>query len=60
MTELPNRPLFPFELAKYFGVSMQTVYIWIKKKKIDHIHTPGGHIRIPKESVERFEQEKNI
>ena len=60
MKEFPNRPLFPLEVAKYFGVSKRTVYVWIKKKKIKHIHTPGGHLRIPKESLERFEQEKNI
>jgi excisionase family DNA binding protein len=60
MTLLPNRLLFPFEVATYFRVSMRTVYIWIKEKKINHIHTPGGQIRIPKESVEQFEQEKNI
>jgi excisionase family DNA binding protein len=57
MPKLPDRLLFPFEVARYFGVTEQTIYCWIKKKKIDHKHTPGGRIRIPKEAVERFEQE---
>jgi excisionase family DNA binding protein len=56
--ELPDRLLFPFEVAKYYGVTMQTVYIWIRKKKITAIRTPGGNIRIQPESVAKFEQER--
>jgi excisionase family DNA binding protein len=58
MRALPDRLLFPFEVAKYYGVTMQTVYIWIRKKKITAIRTPGGNIRIQPESVAKFEQER--
>jgi excisionase family DNA binding protein len=44
-------------VAKYYGVTMQTVYIWIRKKKITAIRTPGGNIRIQPESVAKFERE---
>jgi excisionase family DNA binding protein len=60
MPKLPDRPLFISEAARYFGVTEQTIYLWIKKKKIEHKHTPGGRIRIPKEAVERFELENPI
>ena len=49
------------EVAEYFDVSRQCVYEWLKTKKLSHTHTPGGQIRIPRESVERYERAlKNI
>jgi excisionase family DNA binding protein len=58
MPKLPDRLLFPFEVAKYFGVSRQSVYIWIRKKELTASRTPGGNIRIKPESVIKFEQER--
>jgi excisionase family DNA binding protein len=54
MTELPQTILLrPDEVAEYFGVSRQTVYVWLRKNKLTHVHTPGGQVRIAKTEVER-------
>jgi excisionase family DNA binding protein len=58
MTKLPDRLLFPFEVARYFGVSRQTIYIWIRKKELSALRTPGGNLRILPESVEKYEQSR--
>jgi len=54
MTALPEkRLLLPGEVAEYFSVKKRTVYLWIEAKKLDIELTPGGSIRIVRESVLR-------
>jgi excisionase family DNA binding protein len=46
--------LKPAEVAALLGVNAKTVKRWIRAGKLDAIKTPGGHWRIPTESVERL------
>lgn len=52
MTGIPNKPTYTVtEIAFGFSVSKRTVYLWIKNNRIKTVRTPGGAIRIPRESV---------
>jgi excisionase family DNA binding protein len=53
MTEkLPNKKLFRVaEVAKYFGVTTRSVYLWIKNGNLKTEKTPGGQWRITIESI---------
>ena len=42
------------EAAELLGVSYQTLKLWIYRKKIRSVKTPGGHHRIPRSEVERL------
>lgn len=54
MTDLPEKNLLrPDEVAEYFSVTKRTVYIWIAEKKLDVELTPGGSLRIKRESILR-------
>jgi len=48
----------PEEVAKIFKVNVQTVYRWIRQKKIKAILTPGGRLLITQKEINRFLQEK--
>lgn len=42
------------QAAKLLGVSLPTVVNWVKSGKLDAYRTPGGHRRIPAESIAVF------
>jgi len=47
MIELPNKKLFrPDELAEIFGVSKQTVYLWIETGELEAVRIGKKTIRI--------------
>jgi len=47
MIELPNKKLFrPDELAEIFGVSKQTVYLWIETGELEVVRIGKKTIRI--------------
>lgn len=41
----------PDELATLLCVTIRTVHRWIRERRIDHVHTPGGHLRIPSSEI---------
>jgi excisionase family DNA binding protein len=54
VTALPEKNLLrPGEVAEYFSVTKRTVYLWIAEKKLDTELTPGGSLRIKRESILR-------
>lgn len=40
------------------GVSRRTIYNWIQTNKVDYIRTAGGSIRIIKETLFRYGDDK--
>ena len=52
--DLPNKKLLLVsEVAAYFRVTEQTIYLWLEHGHLEAIRTPGKSIRILHESVER-------
>jgi excisionase family DNA binding protein len=52
---LPNElPLTVREAALYLGVSIQTVYLWVERKRIPHLRVMGRNIRFLKSDLEPF------
>jgi len=47
-------PLTVREAAKYLGVSVQTVYLWVERKQIPHLRVMGRNIRFLKSDLETF------
>ena len=61
MTELPDKKLLRVgEVAAYFEVTDRTVYLWIEHHHLIIELTPGGQMRVTKESVDkcRFKKHK--
>jgi len=49
---LPRKPVFrPDEAASIFCVHTRTLYRWVDEGKIGAVRTPGGALRIPRESI---------
>lgn len=48
------------EAAALLGVSYQTLKLWIYKKKVRSVLTPGGHHRIPASEIERLAGNKQL
>jgi excisionase family DNA binding protein len=44
----------PKEVARIMRVDPKTVTRWAKAGKMRVIYTPGGHVRIPQEEVDRM------
>jgi excisionase family DNA binding protein len=42
------------EAAKFLGVSLQTVYLWVERKQIPHLRVMGRNIRFLKSDLEPF------
>ncbi len=47
-------------MAAVLGVSLRTVEVWVRKRKVRAFRTLGGHIRIPKEEVARILKEHGV
>ena len=47
-------PLTVREAAKYLGVSVQTVYLWVERKQIPHLRVMGRNIRFLKSDLQPF------
>lgn len=57
MSELPNKPeLRVDEVATYFDVSRQCVYLWVQHRLIDGGRRPGKQLMITRESIILWEQ----
>ena len=46
------------QVAVHFSVGIDTVYRWIAEARITAERTPGGRIRIRRDEVERWEQNR--
>ena len=47
-------PMSVKNAARYLGVSVQTVYLWVERKQIPHLRVMGRNIRFLKSDLERF------
>jgi len=47
-------PLTVKEAAKFLGVSVQTVYLWVERKQIPHLRVMGRNIRFLRSDLEPF------
>ncbi len=47
-------PLTVKDAARYLGVSVQTVYLWVERKQIPHLRVMGRNIRFLKSDLEPF------
>jgi excisionase family DNA binding protein len=45
------------EVARIFNVDHSTVFLWVKKRRLHPIRTPGGNFRFAKAEVERLFRE---
>lgn len=58
MESLPEKELLrPDEVARYFGVSRATVYVWIQTGQLKAVKLPGKTIRIRRCAVFECQQE---
>jgi molybdopterin-binding protein len=48
------------EAAELLGISYQTLKLWIYRKKIRSVKTPGGHHRIPSGEIARLTGERKL
>jgi excisionase family DNA binding protein len=47
-------PLTVRQAAVYLGVSPQTVYLWVERRRIPHLRMMGRNIRFLKSDLESF------
>ena len=47
-------PMTVREAARFLGVSIQTVYLWVERKQIPHLRVMGRNIRFLKSDLETF------
>lgn len=57
MNELPDRDLRVDEVAAYYGVTRQCVYLWIDNKKLIAQPRPGKPMVILRESIIEWEKQ---
>jgi len=53
-TTNPELPMTVKEAARFLGVSAQTVYLWVERKRIPHLRVMGRNIRFLKSDLESF------
>lgn len=46
------------EVAELFGVKPATVRVWVEERRIDHVRTPTGRIRISQSEIDRWLKER--
>lgn len=42
------------QVARMYNVTVDTVWRWVRSGRLEQIRTPGGSIRIPIHSINRF------
>lgn len=47
-------PMGVKEAARFLGVSIQTVYLWVGRRQIPHLRVMGRNIRFLKSDLEPF------
>ena len=47
-------PITVKEAARFLGVSVQTVYLWVERKQIPHLRVMGRNIRFLRSDLEPF------
>ena len=47
-------PLTVRDAARFLGVSIQTVYLWVERKQIPHLRVMGRNIRFLQSELEPF------
>ncbi len=47
-------PVTVKDAARFLGVSSQTVYLWVERKRIPHLRVMGRNIRFLKSDLELF------
>jgi excisionase family DNA binding protein len=47
-------PMTVREAARFLGVSIQTVYLWVERKQIPHLRVMGRNIRFLKSELASF------
>jgi excisionase family DNA binding protein len=50
----PETPIRVRDAAAYLGVSPQTVYLWVERKRIPHFRVMGRNIRFLKSDLQPF------
>jgi excisionase family DNA binding protein len=50
----PELPMKVKEAARFLGVSVQTVYLWVERKQIPHLRVMGRNIRFLKSDLGPF------
>ena len=53
-TDTVEYPMTVRDAAKFLGVSLQTVYLWVERKQIPHLRVMGRNIRFLKSDLEPF------
>jgi excisionase family DNA binding protein len=58
MKETANEGTFykVWDLERELSVSRATIYRWCKRGVIEYVKLPSGHIRIPREEIEKLKQ----
>jgi excisionase family DNA binding protein len=52
--DIDATPMTVREAARFLGVSMQTVYLWVERKQIPHLRVMGRNIRFLRSDLEPF------
>ena len=47
-------PITVREAARFLGVSAQTVYLWVERRRIPHLRVMGRNIRFLKSDLQPF------
>ena len=47
-------PMTVRDAARFLGVSAQTVYLWVERKRIPHLRVMGRNIRFLKSDLDPF------
>ena len=51
---LQELPMTVKDAARFLGVSAQTVYLWVERKRIPHLRVMGRNIRFLKSDLQLF------
>ena len=51
---IDEMPLTVRDAARYLGVSIRAVYLWVERKQIPHLRVMGRNIRFLKSELEPF------
>ena len=51
---LTAKMLTATEVAVILNVTVETVWKWVRKGKIDSVRLPGGDVRIPRTALEQM------